>query len=151
MACKKNIVSTLSVLILLQVVCGIPAAGEPGSFLPSPILPGELTVCSGETLISAPQNPDFLEYLNRTPGEARILSLDEGGYAYGYIPPPVDLSHLQADSMLEGPALEPRYDLRDYGLVTPVKNQGQYGTCWAFASFASLESTGIPTFGVRDY
>jgi len=34
-----------------------------------------------------------------------------------------------------------RYDLRDYGDVTTVKNQGGYGTCWAFATFASLESS----------
>lgn len=32
------------------------------------------------------------------------------------------------------------YDLRDYGWVSPVKNQGSNGNCWAFASLASLES-----------
>ena len=36
--------------------------------------------------------------------------------------------------------LPDRYDLRNYGLVTPVKNQGSNGNCWAFASLASLES-----------
>ena len=36
--------------------------------------------------------------------------------------------------------LPDRYDLRDYGMVTPVKNQGGGGNCWAFASLASLES-----------
>jgi C1A family cysteine protease len=36
--------------------------------------------------------------------------------------------------------LPSRYDLRDYGFVTPVKDQGQYGNCWAFATMAALES-----------
>ena len=36
--------------------------------------------------------------------------------------------------------LPARYDLRQYYLVTPVKDQGSNGNCWAFASLASLES-----------
>lgn len=33
------------------------------------------------------------------------------------------------------------YDLRQDGLVTSVKSQGSYGTCWTFAAMHSLEST----------
>ena len=35
------------------------------------------------------------------------------------------------------------YNLADYGLVSSVKNQGNDGNCWAFATIASLESAVI--------
>ena len=37
-------------------------------------------------------------------------------------------------------ALPARYDLRDYGRITSVKNQGIPGPCWAFAALAAAES-----------
>ena len=33
-----------------------------------------------------------------------------------------------------------RFDLREHGNVTAVRNQGEFETCWAFASMGSLES-----------
>ena len=40
-------------------------------------------------------------------------------------------------------ALPGYYNLADYGLVSSVKNQGNDGNCWAFATIASLESAVI--------
>lgn len=42
------------------------------------------------------------------------------------------------------------FDLRDYNLVTSVKNQGTYGTCWAHATCASLESNAL-MMGLGEY
>ena len=39
-----------------------------------------------------------------------------------------------------GETLPSRYDSRDYGYITPVRNQGFYGTCWAFGTIASIEA-----------
>ena len=37
-------------------------------------------------------------------------------------------------------ALPSRYDLRDYGRVTSIKNQGVSGPCWTFAALGAMES-----------
>src|SRR5262249_2810623 len=45
-------------------------------------------------------------------------------------------------------ALPARYDSRDFGLVTPVRNQGPTcGSCWAFGSVAAFETNFLKLHG----
>ena len=41
-------------------------------------------------------------------------------------------------------ALPSSYDSRKVGRVSPVRDQGRYGTCWAFGSLGALESSLLP-------
>lgn len=62
----------------------------------------------------------------------------------GHRPAPRDLSYLRGVQAVPQStvfkAYPASYDLRSLGRVSPVKDQGPYGTCWAFASLGSLES-----------
>ncbi|WP_044974609.1 C1 family peptidase [Ruminococcus sp. HUN007] len=41
----------------------------------------------------------------------------------------------------EAASLPGYFDLREQGLVSPVKNQGAYGTCWTFSASGALETS----------
>lgn len=44
--------------------------------------------------------------------------------------------------------LPSKYDLKELGYVTPVKNQGSGGNCWAFSSLGALESCILKATGI---
>lgn len=61
----------------------------------------------------------------------------------GFIPPAVDLSHLEGQWTMGKPILQPPvFDWRNNSgnYVTPVKNQTTCGACYAFASLGDFES-----------
>ena len=54
-----------------------------------------------------------------------------------------DLDKQEPYIFKNGKSLSPdlvRLDLREYGLVTPVRDQGQSGACWSFGSMSAYES-----------
>jgi len=76
----------------------------------------------------APVNPALLNWLANKDGETN----------YGYVPSPLDWSHLTpSGNKAEAPA---QFDLRTTGGITSVKNQGLCGSCWSHAACAALES-----------
>ena len=65
--------------------------------------------------------------------------------APGYVPSPVAPPRADAATRSEVRRSYPAsYDLRTDGKVSPVKDQDPFGTCWAFAALASLESGLLP-------
>jgi len=86
----------------------------------------------------APLNPDYKDYLKQVQ-----KSVQPDGYGRGYVPPPyrVNFHNYSRQSLLKATQQLPeRYDLREEGYVTPVRDQGSFGTCWAFAAIGSIES-----------
>ena len=50
--------------------------------------------------------------------------------------------------ILGGDEFPVRFDLRDYGVVTPVKYQNPWSTCWSFGGIAAAESSILTTLGM---
>ncbi len=91
----------------------------------------------------APLNKDFLRYQQR-PADEPFARFSAEGYSLGLIPDPIDFSHLLDRPPLRISGLPASFDLRKQPKLTPVKNQGNCGSCWAFATYASLESYLLP-------
>jgi C1A family cysteine protease len=89
-----------------------------------------------EALQQAPLNPNFVAYWESPPKTPY-------DHSYGYIPSPMDLSHLNripVERLQTLDVLPSSFDWRDSGNVTPVKNQDPCGTCWTFGTTSVLES-----------
>ena len=81
-----------------------------------------------------------------------VLSLvafaDDSPRAMGYRPSPKGVAARRMGSVQGArrlrasprTALPSRWDSREHGWVSPVKNQSSIGACWAFAAYATLET-----------
>jgi C1A family cysteine protease len=69
----------------------------------------------------------------------------------GYVPPPLDLSHLnrRPDGLEAMGQLPSAFDWRDSGKVSRVKSQAGCGTCWDFGTTSVLESAVLMGEGVE--
>ena len=86
-------------------------------------------------------NPAFLEAREQKSSGSVFLLEEEEDEGFGHTPPCIIPDLNENPNYAEGAAFPSRYDLREEGCVTPVKNQGGLGTCWTFATYASLESS----------
>src|SRR5271157_1954201 len=96
------------------------------------------------TLQTAPLNPAYVQY-QQEKAAGKVATQTADGQGLGWVPPPYELSKLTtAPSLMQAQTYPVRYDLRTYGKVSPVEDQGQCGSCWTFATFGSLESYLLP-------
>lgn len=78
-------------------------------------------------------------------GKKLMIPIDGIAQALGYqVDYYLDKKWVDLAIVNEDNPLPEKYDMRDYGRVTPVRDQGRYGTCWAFASLGAFETTLMP-------
>ncbi len=88
---------------------------------------------------AAPLNPAFVAFRHN------VAATAAHGTFKALVPAPVNSRSWAKAPLALGPlALATSYDLRDTGKLSPVRDQGDYNTCWSFASLASLESYLLP-------
>lgn len=114
-------------------------------------------------------NPDYVEYMERQTADgrpaARSLAANstenqQNHPVGGYVPSPLDWSHLdgktwslpqngevQRDGTAlaraaanSSEALPSKYNLRERGEITPVRDQTAFNNCWTYSAMAATES-----------
>lgn len=140
---SSRCLTLISILLLIASICVAPAlCGEIEYWVESETV-GEtdFVTVDDSVLIDKEENIASIENTTLHPN--------------GYIPIPgfnapsihevdsVDDSMYDTTLLLKASSLPAAYDLRDYGYVTSVKDQGEFGTCWAFSAIASLESNAV--------
>ncbi|MBQ6654672.1 MAG: S-layer homology domain-containing protein [Erysipelotrichaceae bacterium] len=119
--------------------------------LMSILLAVSLAIPQGLTAVRAEEHADATSETSITvPEQYREGSGPEDENAFAYINLELDKerllhkNHAETDGLYN---LASSYSLIDQGLVTPVKNQNPYGTCWTFSTMGSAESGILKKYG----
>lgn len=137
----------LAVLLLVLPVSAVESANVSGT--------------TGCTVEQAPVNPAFEQYMQKTASPQKMLlsavSSPADTHPLGLIPSPISRPGI-TDTQVSGSnttvsftGSPSRFDLRTSGKVSPVKDQTHFGTCWAFATMGSLESSLMPATPAPDF
>jgi PKD repeat protein/C1A family cysteine protease len=107
------------------------------SSVPTPVVSGQASKASDRPGLDRSIDPEALAY--DPASEACGL---------GYVPPALDMSYLEGMAISDGPEIVLYSLVKDGSLpssymtqVSAVKSQSNFGTCWAFTTYGSLEST----------
>lgn len=125
----KTRLSTTLFLVSLLVLLGLPGSA----------------VAAAATPLTAPVNPAWLAYQSEQDA-GTLATSTVSGHGLGHIPEVLALvDTASSDSLISSASFPASYDLRSSGRVTAIRDQGELGNCWTFASLGSLESYLQPT------
>jgi hypothetical protein len=103
-----------------------------------------ILLCAPGDALAVEEPISGLEYLAEQleePAEAFMLWGEDLDDYYSAIPR--GISSYRSDTVFPE-----RFDLREKGLVTPVKNQSPWGNCWSFSAIAACESSILSMLGM---
>lgn len=87
---------------------------------------------------TSPMSQKFIDYLN-TP------SLYSNDSSSGYIPEPYELPYVEKNQTYDLPStynISSKYNIQNpKNFISPIKDQGQDGVCWAFSTIGVMESS----------